>query len=123
MLVGAAGGLLPSSPMDHSERVQLLAELYRGATSRNRAFERFRDPRARQVLGAHRRLRGLIADMQGSDARVTARWSRDGRTLMVECRRPRLRYCRQLTLTEWEAAFLLQTPVGTTLAALAFAPA
>ena len=109
--------------MDHSERAQLLAALHRGATSRNRAFERFRDPRARQVLGAHRRLRSLIAEIQRPDTRVTARWAGDGRTLTVECRRPRLRYRRQLTLTEWEAAFLLQTPAGTTLAALAATPA
>lgn len=109
--------------MDDSEREQLLAALHRGATSRNRAFERFRDPQARRVLRAHRRLRGLLMEIQGSEARVTAHWSGDGRTLLVECRRPRLRYRRRVTLTAWEAAFLLQTPAGATLAAMAAAPA
>jgi hypothetical protein len=109
--------------MTHREETQLLAALHRGATSRNREFERFRDPRARRVLRVHRRLHSLFAEIQRPDVQVTACWSGDCCTLSVECRQPRLRYRRRLTLTRWEAAFLLQTPAGTDLAPLAIPPA
>jgi hypothetical protein len=109
--------------MEQLERAKLLAALHRGATSRNREFERFRDPQAYRVLRAHRMLRSLIGEIQRPDSHVTACWSRDGGTLTLECWRPQLRYRRQVTLSEWEAAFLLQTPAGTTLTALSRAPA
>jgi hypothetical protein len=94
--------------MKPTETERLLAALHRGATSRNRHFERFNDPRARRVLRAHRRLRSLIAEISRPGALVEARWSEDRYTLTVLCRQPALRYWRRLDLAPWEAAFLLR---------------
>lgn len=100
---------------------RLLNDLHRGATSRNRSFELFRDPRARRVSRGYRRLRSLFVELARPGMLVEAHWSADHGALTVACRHPGLRYQRRVELAPWEAAFFLEhvgssrvVPVGST---------
>ncbi len=105
-------------PMSDAERIRLLRDLFRGATSRNREFERFQRPEARRVLQGYRRLRSLLREVRRPDVETRARWVDGSSRLAVAVEQSRFGYRRLVFLDAWEGEFLLteaQAPSGAVL--------
>ncbi len=84
--------------------LELLHELHRGGLTRNRCFDRFRDPALRRAWRMYRTLSSLRAEAQRPGTRVTFRVRNGGdRVAVVE--RPGFRYRRLVVLPPWAARF------------------
>lgn len=83
---------------------ELLRELHRDGLSRNRFFDRFRDPALRRAWRMYRTLRNLRAEAGRPGTRVRFR-SRNGGERVAVVERPGFRYRRIVVLPPWAARF------------------
>ncbi|GAB6062323.1 hypothetical protein [Deferrisoma palaeochoriense] len=84
--------------------LELLYELHRDGLSRNRFFERFRDPALHRAWRMYRTLRSLRAEAGRPGTRVTFR-PRNGGERVAVVERPGFRYRRLVVLPPWAARF------------------
>jgi hypothetical protein len=93
--------------MNDAQRTDLLKDLHRGLTSRNRDFERFYDGDARRVLVGYRSLRSLLRELGRPGVRARAQWTGNPGGLVVAVEDGGLSYRRVMVLATWEVEFLV----------------
>lgn len=109
--MGTDGGQDAAPCRGASDQARLLRDLFAGRTSRNRDFERFRDPAARRVLSGYRRLLSLARELAEPGVEASVERAGGGVELAVEVRIRGLGYHRLAVLTAWEFALLREEMV------------
>lgn len=92
--------------MTDLDRFNLLCDLHKGLTSRNREFERFNRKDEFLVLCAYARIKGIMKDLENPAVSASARWIENSGRLQITLESSLLSYKRQIYLSHWEVDFI-----------------